>query len=255
MPVTVRQRSGGPLRAPFEQCLLASIDGMAQDGRVRQERAVATRAALIEAAAAEFDERGYVGASMDGVAERAGMTKGALYFHFRSKADIAGAVIARQDEISRHYAEVAAARSSSPLESLMWMSQGVATQMTREVVVRAGIRLAADPNAREIPREHPYEHWVEHTADIIRRAISAGEVDPSWDPELVGHVVSPAVAGVQMVSDMLHDRADLYDRLQELWTMLLSAMATDRTRADVPRLVAIIHPGDAGTPGEADTPG
>jgi AcrR family transcriptional regulator len=215
---------------------------MAQDGRVRQERAVATRAALIEAAAAEFDERGYVGASMDGVAERAGMTKGALYFHFRSKADIASAVIARQDEISRHYAAAAAARSTSPLESLMWMSQGVATQMTREVVVRAGLRLAADPNAREIPREHPFDRWVEHTADIIRRAIAVGEVDPSWDPELVGHVVSPAVAGVQMVSDMLHDRADLYERLQELWTMLLSAMATERTRAEVPRLVAIIRP-------------
>ncbi len=124
----------------------------------------------------------------------------------------------------------------------MWMSQGVATQMTREVVVRAGLRLAADPNAREIPREHPFGRWVDHTADIIRRAIEVGEVDPSWDPELVGHVVSPAVAGVQMVSDMLHDRADLYDRLQELWTMLLSAMATERTRAEVPRLVAIIRP-------------
>ncbi|MDM7892620.1 ScbR family autoregulator-binding transcription factor [Curtobacterium caseinilyticum] len=215
---------------------------MAQDGRIRQERAVATRAALIAAAAAEFDERGYLGASMDGVAERAGMTKGALYFHFRSKADTASAVIAEQDAISRRYAEVAATRSSSPLESLMWMTQGIASQMTREVVVRAGLRLAADPNAREIPRDHPYEHWVEHTADIIRRAIATGEVDPSWDPELIGRVVSPAVAGVQMVSDMLHDRADLYERLQELWTMLLSGIASERTRAEVPRLVAIIRP-------------
>lgn len=215
---------------------------MTEDGRIRQERAVATRAALIEAAAAEFDERGFVGASMDGVAERAGMTKGALYFHFRSKVDIASAVIAQQDEVSRRYADAAAARTASPLESLMWMSQGVATQLTREVVVRAGLRLAADPNAREIPRDHPYERWVEHTADIIRRAIAAGEVDPSWDPETIGRVVSPAVAGVQMVSDMLHDRVDLYERLRELWTMLLTAIASERTRADVPRLVAIISP-------------
>ncbi|WP_058729537.1 ScbR family autoregulator-binding transcription factor [Curtobacterium oceanosedimentum] len=231
---------------------------MAQDGRIRQERAVATHAALIEAAAAEFDERGFVGASMDGIAERAGMTKGALYFHFRSKVDIAGAVIARQDEISRRYAEVAAARSASPLESLMWMSQGVASQMTREVVVRAGLRLATDPNARVIPRDRPYDHWVEHTADIVRRAIDAGEVDPSWDPRMIGHVVSPAVAGVQMFSDMLHDRADLFERLRELWTVLLSAIATERTRADVPRLVAIIEPerpGEASTPGATSAPG
>jgi len=219
---------------------------MAQDGRGRQERAVATRAALVEAAAAEFDERGYAGASMDGVAERAGMTKGALYFHFRSKADTARAVLEEQDAVSRRYAAAAAARVASPLESLMWMSQGVATQMTDEVVVRAGVRLSSDPNAREIAREIARDHaagdWASHTADVIRRAIAAGEVDPSWDPELVGRVVSPAFAGVQTASDVLHDRADLYERLQELWTVLLHAIGSERTRAEIPRLVAVIAP-------------
>ncbi|MEK6342686.1 MAG: ScbR family autoregulator-binding transcription factor [Curtobacterium sp.] len=221
---------------------------MPQDEPTRQRRAIATRASIIEGAAREFDERGYVGASMDGVAERAGVTKGALYFHFTSKADLAGAVIARQHEVSRAYAEVAHARGRTPLESMMWMSQGLAVQMTTEVVVSAGIRLSTEPAGNGVARQDPYTDWMRVTADIFREAIAAGEVDDRWDPALIGRVVSPAYTGVQAVSDVLADRADLFERLRELWTVLLAAFVTEGTRPEIPRLVAIIAPDDGRGP-------
>ncbi|MBF4608157.1 ScbR family autoregulator-binding transcription factor [Curtobacterium sp. VKM Ac-1393] len=215
---------------------------MAHDGRTRQQRALETRAAIIGAAAAEFDERGYLGASMDAVAERIGLTKGALYFHFTSKADLAAAVIAEQHEVSRRYGEAAVARSRTPLEALMWMSQGLATQMVSEVVVSAGIRLSTEVATRDVDRQDPYTDWMAVIAQTVRQAIDAGEVDPRWDPELVGRVVIPAYTGVQTVSDVLADRIDLYERLRELWTVLLAALVTERLRPEVPRLVAIIAP-------------
>ncbi|ROP72523.1 ScbR family autoregulator-binding transcription factor [Curtobacterium sp. PhB115] len=215
---------------------------MAQDGRTRQQRAQATRAAIVAGAAREFDERGYTGASMDAVADRAGLTKGALYFHFTSKADLAGAVIAEQHEISRRYGEAAVTRGATPLESLMWMSQGLATQMTTEVVVSAGIRLSTEAATGDVARQDPYTDWMAVVSDLVRQAIDAGEVDPQWDPELVGRVVIPAYTGVQTVSDVLADRTDLYERLRELWTVLLAAIATERTRSEIPRLVAVIAP-------------
>ena len=220
---------------------------MAQDGRTRQQRAVATRAAIIEAAAGEFDERGYVGASMDAVAERASLTKGALYFHFTSKADLAGAVIARQHEVSRAYGEAAAARGTTPLEVLMWMSQGLASQMVHEVVVSAGIRLSTEAATADVARQDPYADWIAVVTELGRQGIAAGEVDPAWDPELVGRVVIPAYTGVQTVSDVLAGRTDLYERLRELWTVLLAAIVTDRVRPEIPRLVALIAPT---TPGD-----
>jgi AcrR family transcriptional regulator len=85
---------------------------MAQDRPTRQQRSLATRTAIIEGAAAEFDERGYVGASMDGIAERIGMTKGALYFHFTSKADMAGAVVAEPGAPPRSSRSCGCARGS-----------------------------------------------------------------------------------------------------------------------------------------------
>ncbi|MGN5376815.1 TetR family transcriptional regulator [Streptomyces lasalocidi] len=62
----------------------------------RQERAVRTRRAVIEAAAAVFAERGYAAATIAEILERAGVTKGALYFHFDSKEALARGVIDAQ---------------------------------------------------------------------------------------------------------------------------------------------------------------
>jgi AcrR family transcriptional regulator len=60
------------------------------DRRTRSARAenADARAALLAAAAELFAERGYRGASVDEIAERAGYSKGALYWHFQSKDEL-----------------------------------------------------------------------------------------------------------------------------------------------------------------------
>jgi len=52
-----------------------------------------TRNELLEAALAVFAERGYRDASVDEVAERAGYSKGALYWHFSSKDELFWALL------------------------------------------------------------------------------------------------------------------------------------------------------------------
>jgi AcrR family transcriptional regulator len=54
----------------------------------RVEQVVLNRSQLLAAAREVFGELGYARASLDEIAERAGFTKGAVYSHFRSKADL-----------------------------------------------------------------------------------------------------------------------------------------------------------------------
>jgi len=54
----------------------------------RAESAALTRRRLLEAAERVFLERGFHGASLEAVAEEAGLTKGAVYSRFESKADL-----------------------------------------------------------------------------------------------------------------------------------------------------------------------
>jgi AcrR family transcriptional regulator len=51
-----------------------------------------TRAELLAAARQLFGERGYAATSLDDIAARASVTKGALYHHFRGKTDLFQAV-------------------------------------------------------------------------------------------------------------------------------------------------------------------
>jgi AcrR family transcriptional regulator len=59
----------------------------------REEKKAQTRERLIDAAARLFGERGFAGASLDDVAEEAGLTKGAVYSNFASKEDLIQAVL------------------------------------------------------------------------------------------------------------------------------------------------------------------
>ncbi len=60
---------------------------------VRTRDPEGTRARLVENAFREIHAHGYAGASLDRILASSGVTKGALYHHFKSKADLLHAVI------------------------------------------------------------------------------------------------------------------------------------------------------------------
>ena len=61
--------------------------------RRTKEEALQTRNDLIDAAELVFELRGVAGASLQEVAETAGVTRGAVYWHFRDKVDLFNAMM------------------------------------------------------------------------------------------------------------------------------------------------------------------
>ena len=70
---------------------LVYIGAMARSG-------IPTRERIISAANALFYNDGIRGVSVDAVAEKAGVTKRTLYYHFRSKDDLVAAYLAGRDQ-------------------------------------------------------------------------------------------------------------------------------------------------------------
>jgi AcrR family transcriptional regulator len=85
---------------------------------MRRARGEATRERLLEVARELFGDRGYDATSIEAVLETSGVARGALYHHFKSKAELFDAVV---EEVFVEIAQVSAAAArgcTDPLESL-----------------------------------------------------------------------------------------------------------------------------------------
>ena len=58
-----------------------------------------TKKRILETALELFAQSGYLGTSMSDIAERLGITKGALYKHYTSKQEILDSIVERMNEL------------------------------------------------------------------------------------------------------------------------------------------------------------
>lgn len=135
----------------------------------RTEYTESTRQALVDSAVALFTERGYAGTSLDEIARRARVTKGALYHHFNGKQAVFEAAFAavEADTVDRLTSVVSAARD--PWEAAL-------------AGLRAYLQVCLEPAYQrlvinEAPVVMGWQRWrtaeENATFDLIRSAVGA----------------------------------------------------------------------------------
>jgi AcrR family transcriptional regulator len=188
----------------------------------RQERAVRTRRAVVEAAAAVFAEHGYAAATIAEILERADVTKGALYFHFGSKEALARGVIDAQ--ITGDYW----VPRELKLQEWVDICLTLAYRIPKDVVLMAGIRLSADLQGRELFGS-AWPAWSELVAGKIAEGKKQGEVLAHIDPHEVAELFLGAWLGIQFLSEAYTNWSDLPERASTLYRYILPAIATPAT--------------------------
>ncbi len=188
---------------------------------VQQARAQATRDAIILGAAKVFERNGYGLASISDIAAASSVTKGALYFHFQSKDELAHAVIRQQHELSFSAGATVLEQGRPALESMLLLCASLGRQLVSDPVVQAGIRLTTEVSNFERPVADPYKDWLNTFEDLARRAIDEGDIVATVAPAMLAHFIIPSYTGVQLVSATLAGRADLLQRIREMWIILL----------------------------------
>ncbi|MFD1214638.1 ScbR family autoregulator-binding transcription factor [Arthrobacter sp. GCM10027362] len=207
---------------------------------VLQDRAKATRQAIIAGAAAVFEEHGYGKTTLAQVAEAAQVTKGALYFHFQSKEDLAGAVIEEQHRLVVQDAERILAGNRPALSTIILMCRAFGLRLVDEPVVRAGIRLTFEATAFGRTVREPYEDWVATMAELAARSRREGQIRASVDPAALARYIVASFTGVQMVSDVLTGRADVMARIEEMWAILLPGIIAEDWPGDPSELAGLV---------------
>ncbi|MEU7580009.1 ScbR family autoregulator-binding transcription factor [Streptomyces sp. NPDC041068] len=183
----------------------------------RQERAVRTRKAVLEAAAEVFAQRGYEGTTISEVLSLSGVTKGALYFHFPSKEALAKGVL--------QYAVTETFDRSVKLQALVDMGLVLAYRLPREALLRGAARLAADQSAGPF-FGGPWGQWQEIFTDLITEAQQRGEVFAHIAPAETARVLVGAFTGLQLSSLTTTDPDDLVGLVARWTSMFMPALAT-----------------------------
>lgn len=146
-----------------------------ESGRVAQ--GVATRAALLATARRLFGSRGFTDTSLDDVVAGAGVTKGALYHHFRSKDDLFAAVYEQvQHEVSDRV--VAEFLRADPREALQLGCELWIDAHLDPAVQRIAMRDARSVLGWEAVRDVEARYGAVPLRGVLRRAIRVGIVPP-----------------------------------------------------------------------------
>ncbi|MEU0575385.1 ScbR family autoregulator-binding transcription factor [Dermacoccus nishinomiyaensis] len=182
---------------------------------VKQDRAIRTRQTILAAAAKVFEERGYQAATITEILATAGVTKGALYFHFQSKEHLAQGVLAEQDQ------RLSVPARTCKVQEIVDTVALHAYRLRTDPMVRAGVRLSLDQQATDLDRSGPFRRWSGVIRSFLDKAQAQGELLPHVVTAETADVLVGSFAGVQAMSQIISCYQDLGHRTSELLRHLL----------------------------------
>lgn len=207
---------------------------MTSAGRLnRVEQQARTRAALIDAAAAAFAERGVHGASVEDICARAGFSRGAFYSNFERKEDLLMAVLDARER--QDVAEITALFADDPdpvtfVDRLRTRVEVPAALDAHLLATELRAHALRDPAARERlaafdrrQRDH-YRRAIEH---LLRQTGTAAPADL----DLLALIAQSVIDGIALRSRLDPDLGPHTD-LDALALLLDALTALGARRSD-----------------------
>jgi AcrR family transcriptional regulator len=159
-----------------------------------------TRRRIIDAAQLSFGEQGYERATNKEIAERVGLTSGAIYHHFGSKAELYTVVCDHAATMMRERLDSAIVGKNGFVEKLVAVLD-TATDLNKEQPSLAHFLVAAPIDARrqEELREAVGRCLGELTSfftDLVTEAVANGEIAPEAGVESTVGLVQAMVLGL-----------------------------------------------------------
>jgi TetR/AcrR family transcriptional regulator, transcriptional repressor for nem operon len=187
-------------------------------------KADSTRQHIVCAAAHQFAHTPYSMVSLEDILAEARVTKGAMYFHFRSKYALALAIIDAASKAGWDAANELLARKLSGLETLIDITYMMADYDITSEISRAGLHLLESIGRTDGLQGKVLGDWVRGFAAVVGRGITEGDVLPHHDPEDVGRQLLSLYMGIRQTCDL--DQPDQFLKtLETAWFLMLPGIA------------------------------
>ncbi len=171
--------------------------------KVSAEYMRARRSEILEAATTVFSEKGFHAATLDEVAEAAGVSKGSIYNYFDSKESIIDALSEQWQTVDDETFD-SADRRRRPVDGLSHVANTTIRRMQREDFndsVRLGLFLWAEILVNPAVQKSQMklvEEWRRRVHSLVAAGQEAGEIDPRHDALAITTFLGSLMVGLYM---------------------------------------------------------
>ncbi|MFB7515245.1 ScbR family autoregulator-binding transcription factor [Streptomyces sp. NPDC056144] len=192
---------------------------------VKQERAERTLRRIISGAAEQFERNGYFGTSLDDITRAAGVSKGAFYFHFSSKEQVAAAVMEiAEGRFEDVMTDSPCGETVSPLQHLIDITHGINRLLHEEPVARAAVRLLREWPLETPPKFDHYSLWHETAQKHFQLAADRSELKEGAPKNSACALASATLFSLEGFRRPAGSTDETQQRLADLWDVLLPAI-------------------------------
>lgn len=187
-------------------------------------KALATREKILEAANGLFYDHGFNATGVDRIIAAAGVTKGNFFYHFKSKEELATAVLDWHRE--RAFAEIGLEEllaGSSPLQTLLALVGRMTERMfcgTDACRIRGCFfgNFALELAGGSEPVRHKVEAVFDGVRDLLRQLIergqAQGEIRAELDPDKTAGLILSLMEGAVLLDKTHQQRCEVPDALE-----------------------------------------
>jgi AcrR family transcriptional regulator len=204
--------------------------------RRTKEDAALTKEQLLKAALHSFHEKGYIATSLDDIARAAGATRGAVYWHFGSKAELFNAVV--REQYTRAAAKLGPlyAQGGTMIETLRhvlvsWLSYAEEDRDFRTMLELTTLQTGLLPElaAGIQEKKRSTDLTIQGFATMIGKGITAGEVRPEVNPEVTARMALGMIYGITSAWLIDQSAFSLKDQAEEMIDIFLRGIAQAET--------------------------
>lgn len=171
--------------------------------KVSAEYMRARRSEILEAATAVFSEKGFYAATLDDVAEAAGVSKGSIYNHFDSKESMIDALSEQWQAVDDETFD-SADRKRRPVDGLSDVAKTTIRRMQRRDFndsIRLGLFLWAEMLVNPAVQKSQLKlvnEWRRRVHGLVVAAQGAGEIGPDHDAWAITTFLGSLTVGLYM---------------------------------------------------------
>lgn len=200
--------------------------------RNTKQQAQETRNHIIDAAIERFSEHGVSKTSLADIAAAAGVTRGAIYWHFKNKTDLLNEIWAQSESVMaelelEYYAKYPADPLSVMRSMIIYVLDAAATDPRRRAlmeIIYHKCEFVGEMTTLQLMQQNLYLECYEKIEEVLQECIAAQQLPANLNTALAAIVMRGYISGIMENWLFMPDSYDLAAEVPKLVDTLIEML-------------------------------